>query len=49
VVLKDPDVEEPSDLYGLVYIPLDSGGAWRYELLKELAAMGITVDANRIP
>jgi predicted nucleotide-binding protein len=49
VVLKDPDVEEPSDLYGLVYIPLDSARAWRYELLKELAAIGIKVDANRIP
>jgi predicted nucleotide-binding protein len=49
VVLKDPDVEVPSDLNGLVYITLDSAGAWRYELLKELAAMGIKVDANRIP
>ncbi len=49
VVLKDPDVEVPSDLNGLVYITLDSAGGWRYELLKELAAMGIKVDANRIP
>ena len=49
VVLKDPDVEVPSDLSGLVYLTLDNGGAWRYELLKELAAMGIKVDANRVP
>jgi hypothetical protein len=49
VVLKDPEVEEPSDLSGLVYIPLDDAGAWRTELLKELAAAGITVDRSRIP
>jgi len=49
VVLKDPDVEEPSDLSGLVYIPLDTAGAWRHDLLKELKAAGIKVDFNRIP
>lgn len=49
VVLKDPDVEVPSDLDGLVYIPLDSAGAWRHSLLKELAAIGIKLDFTRIP
>jgi predicted nucleotide-binding protein len=48
VVLKDPDVEVPSDLNGLVYISLDSAGAWRNGLMKELAAMGIKVDFSRI-
>ncbi len=49
VVLKEPDVEAPSDLDGLVYIPLDGAGAWRHSLLKELAAMEIKVDFTRIP
>ena len=48
-VLKDADVEVPSDLSGLVYIPLDPLGAWRHELLKELRAAGIKVDFERIP
>lgn len=48
-VLKDPDIEEPSDLNGLVYIPLDTAGAWRYRLLQELRAAGVKVDFNRIP
>jgi len=39
VVLKDPSVDVPSDLSGLVYITLDNAGGWRYDLLKELAAM----------
>jgi predicted nucleotide-binding protein len=49
VVLKDHDVEEPSDLSGLMYIPLDDAGAWRTQLLKELGAAGIKVDHSRIP
>jgi predicted nucleotide-binding protein len=47
-VLMD-DVEKPSDINGLVYIPLDAAGAWRHSLLKELQAAGIEVDFNRIP
>jgi len=49
VVLKDPEVENPSDLGGLVYIPLDDAGAWRIKLLKELEAADINVDFRRIP
>ena len=49
VVLKDADVEEPSDITGLMYIPLDTAGAWRHRLLKELEAAGIKVDFTRIP
>ena len=49
VVLRDPDVEEPSDLSGLMYIPLDDAGAWRTSLLKELTEAGIKVDYSRIP
>jgi predicted nucleotide-binding protein len=49
VVLKDADVKEPSDINGLMYIPLDSAGAWRHRLLKELAAADIKVDFTRIP
>jgi predicted nucleotide-binding protein len=47
-VLLEAGVEQPSDLSGLVYIPLDSGG-WRVSLLKELANAGIKVDYGRIP
>lgn len=49
VVLYEGGVELPSDLNGLIYIPLDSAGAWRLELLKELEGAGIAVDRTRIP
>jgi predicted nucleotide-binding protein len=48
-VLKDPSVEGPSDINGLVYIQLDAAGAWRHALLKELRSAGITVHFGRIP
>lgn len=48
VVLKDSDVEEPSDLGGLVYISLEDT-EWRIKLLKELQAADIKVDFGRIP
>jgi len=49
VILQDPDVEQPSDLHGLLYIPLDSAGGWRHTLLTEIDAAGISVDFSRIP
>jgi predicted nucleotide-binding protein len=36
----------PSDIHGLIYIPMD-GGEWRMRLVKELKAAGLQVDANR--
>jgi hypothetical protein len=48
-VLLDAGVEKPSDIDGLVYIPLDRGGAWKQAIAKELAAANIEVDYSRIP
>jgi predicted nucleotide-binding protein len=43
-VLFDEGVELPSDISGLVYIPLDDAGAWKGKLASELDHAGITVD-----
>ncbi|MEX0656111.1 MAG: nucleotide-binding protein [Nitrosopumilaceae archaeon] len=48
VVLVKPDVEKPSDVDGIVYIPFDSGNNWQSDLIKELKAAGINVDANSL-
>jgi predicted nucleotide-binding protein len=48
-VLMDPAVERPSDIDGLVYITLDSGGAWKNRLAHELASVGLPIDFSRIP
>jgi predicted nucleotide-binding protein len=46
--LFESGVELPSDLYGLLYIPLDEIGNWKFSLVKELRAIGYQVDANKI-
>jgi len=42
VLIKD-DVEEPSDIDGIVYIDFDTRGAWKLDLVKELEHVGFTV------
>jgi predicted nucleotide-binding protein len=48
-VLQGEGVEEPSDINGLVYITLDSSGAWKLALARELQSAKIPVDYSRIP
>jgi predicted nucleotide-binding protein len=47
-VLFDEGVEHPSDIAGLVYIPLDSAGAWKPKLASEINHAGIEVDWSAI-
>jgi predicted nucleotide-binding protein len=42
--LKKGDLEMPSDFAGVGYTDMDDRGAWKAELLRELAAAGYTVD-----
>lgn len=42
------NVELPSDFGGVVYVPMDDGGAWKFLLGRELTAAGFDVDLNRI-
>lgn len=41
------DIEVPSDYSGVLYIPIDEPGAWRFLLIKELKSAGYDVDANK--
>ena len=40
-------IEIPSDYSGVLYIKLDTEGAWRLQLAKELKAAGLPVDMNK--
>jgi len=40
-------VEIPSDYSGTVYIPMDSRGAWRLLIAKEIKQAGIEIDLNK--
>lgn len=46
--LYEEGVELPSDYDGVLYTRLDSAGAWKAELLRELAAAQIEVDWQAI-
>jgi predicted nucleotide-binding protein len=45
---QDAAFEFPSDYDGILFVALDPAGAWKLELVKELQAAGIDVDANKL-
>lgn len=47
-VLYSDGVEIPSDLFGVLYVRLDKDGAWKYRLAKEIKAIGVEIDMNKI-
>ena len=44
--LVEKDVELPSDYDGVVYIRLDDTDHWKFDLMRELKAAGMSIDAN---
>lgn len=48
VFRQDPRFEMPSDYSGVIFVPYDREGRWRFDLLRELAAAGYMVDANAL-
>jgi predicted nucleotide-binding protein len=42
------DIEIPSDYAGVLYLPLDGAGAWKFLLAKEMIACGINIDLNKV-
>ena len=40
--------EIPSDYSGVIFVPYDFKGSWKFELAKELKAIGVDIDANKI-
>jgi predicted nucleotide-binding protein len=48
VILYEEGVDLPSDLHGLVYVALDSTGAWKTSLARELRAASILVDTENL-
>ncbi len=46
--LYKEDVELPSDIYGVLYVPMDSAGTWRMMLAREMKQAGLLIDMNKI-
>ena len=48
IALLADDVEKPSDMAGVLYIPIDAAGAWKTKLARELRHAGLDADANNL-
>jgi predicted nucleotide-binding protein with TIR-like domain len=46
--LHKGDTEILSDYQGVLFVPMDSSGAWKFALAREIKAAGISIDVNRI-
>jgi predicted nucleotide-binding protein len=46
--LFKPHVEIPSDFQGVLYVEMDSAGAWRSTLAHEMKAAGLPIDVEKI-
>lgn len=41
-------VEIPSDMSGVLYVPYDGSDSWKFALAKEIKAVGIDIDLNKL-
>ena len=48
VAALNAGVEIPSDLNGVLYVPVDGAGAWRLKLASEIKHAGLRVDLNNV-
>lgn len=46
-LVKD-DLEKPTDISGVVYIPIDKHEGWKFTLAKEIKSAGYAVDLSRV-
>lgn len=42
------ELELPSDIFGVVYVPMDSGDGWHLKLARELKAANFAIDPSKI-
>jgi predicted nucleotide-binding protein len=47
-LLHTGNVEIPSDYSGVLYLPFDDNGAWKYLLAREMKARGMEINMNKV-
>lgn len=48
IALVKDNVEKPNDISGVVYETIDSKGAWKFQLAREMKASGYDIDMNKV-
>jgi len=47
-LIKKGNIEFPSDVQGVVYLPYDSPGKWKIDLAREMKDAGLDIDLNYV-
>ncbi len=47
-LVRNGEVNIPSDLHGVAYVPLDEHGAWKARVLREIEQAGMPIDMDRL-
>ena len=47
-ILYKGNLELPSDIQGVVYVPMDDNGEWKQAIVREMESIGLLVDENEI-
>ena len=47
-VLHKDRVELPSDIHGVLYVPMDSNNGWKFELAREMKQAKLPIDLNKL-
>ena len=47
-LLENNDIETPGDINGIVYVPYDGNGAWKFRIAKNMKSVGIDIDLNKL-
>lgn len=47
-VLYKEGVELPSDIHGILYIPMDNSNGWQLQLAKEMQQVGLPIDPMKL-
>ena len=47
-VLHKEKVELPSDIYGILYVSMDSNEGWKFKLAREMKHAGLPIDLNKL-
>ena len=47
-ILYKEGVELPSDIYGLLYVPMDDAGEWKERVIREMVEAKVLANANKI-
>ena len=47
-LLESEDIEKPTDINGIIYVDYDANDQWMFKVAKNMKAVGIELDLNKL-